>query len=305
MSVKEISLELINNARGPGAGEFALEMPRRLSLLFSLLRSPSAVIGMVILVAILIVACAASWISPGDPLDMAAPPLLRPFQDLAFPFGSDNMGRDVLSGVVHGASISLSVGVAATALSVTFGVFLGAVAGYFGGRIDDLIVRFIELFQTIPGFVLLVVLVAVTQPTVTTIIFGIALVSWDGIARLARAEFRAMREADFVTAARASGYGDAHIILVEILPNTLPSLIVTASLMVASAILSESALSFLGLGDPNVVSWGSMIGDARELIRTNGYLIAIPGSFIILTVLALNLIGEGLTDVLNPKARHG
>jgi peptide/nickel transport system permease protein len=305
MSVSDIPQELVLNARGPGAGDFALPDRQRASVLRALLRHPGAAAGLIVLAAIVAIAAGAPWIAPGDPLDMVAPPLLRPFQDMAFPLGTDSMGRNVLSGVVHGARISLIVGLAATALSVTAGVLVGATAGYFGGRIDDLIVRFIEIFQTIPGFVLLVVLVAVVQPSLSTVIIGIALTSWDGIARLTRAEYRALREADFVAAARSTGFGDLHIILREILPNALPPLIVSGSIMVASAILSESALSFLGLGDPNAVSWGSMIGAGREMIRTHGYLAAIPGGFIVLTVLALNLVGDGLNDALNPRLRNG
>jgi peptide/nickel transport system permease protein len=149
--------------------------------------------------------------------------------------------------------------------------------------------------------VLLVVLVAIAQPTAPTIIVAIAIVSWPMVARLTRAEFRAIREKDFVMAARSLGYGHARIIFREILPNALPPLIVTSSVMVASAILMEAALSFMGLGDPNVVSWGSMIGEGREEIRTAWYLSALPGLAIVLTVLALNLIADGLNDALNPR----
>jgi peptide/nickel transport system permease protein len=200
-----------------------------------------------------------------------------------------------------GARISLLVGLAATALGLSFGALVGAVAGYFGGWVDDLLVRFIEIFQTLPSFVLLVVMVAIAQPTASTIIVAIAIVSWPTVARLTRAEFRAIREKDFVMAARSLGYGHARIIFREILPNALPPLIVTSSVMVASAILMEAALSFMGLGDPNVVSWGSMIGEGREVIRTAWYLSALPGLAIVFTVLALNLIADGLNDALNPR----
>jgi peptide/nickel transport system permease protein len=193
------------------------------------------------------------------------------------------------------------VGLAATTLGFTAGILVGAVAGYFGGRIDDLLVRLIEIFQTLPSFVLLVVLVAIAQPSALTVTCAIAIVSWPTVARLTRAEFRAIREKDYVMAARSLGYGHARIIFREILPNALPPLIVTSSVMVASAILMESALSFMGLGDPNVVSWGSMIGSGREMIRTAWYLMALPGFAIVVTVLALNLIGDGLNDALNPR----
>jgi peptide/nickel transport system permease protein len=184
---------------------------------------------------------------------------------------------------------------------VTIGLIVGAVAGYFGGRTDHLLVKLVEIFQTPPSFVLLVVLVAIAQPAISTVIVAIALVTWPSAARLVRAEFRALREKDFVRAARGLGYGHARIIFREILPNALPPLIVTASVLVATAILMESALSFLGLSDPNVVSWGSMIGAGRELLRTAWFLSAVPGVAIVLTVLALNFLGDALNDALNPR----
>ncbi len=179
---------------------------------------------------------------------MVTTPFLWPGQDPAYPLGSDSLGRDVISGLFWGARISLLVGLAATALGLSFGALVGAVAGYFGGWVDDLLVRFIEIFQTLPSFVLLVVLVAIAQPTAPTIIVAIAIVSWPTVARLTRAEFRAIREKDFVMAARSLGYGHARIIFREILPNALAALIVTSSVMVASAILMEAALSFMGAG---------------------------------------------------------
>jgi peptide/nickel transport system permease protein len=187
------------------------------------------------------------------------------------------------------------------AIGVATGILVGSTAGYFGGWIDDLLVRVMEVFQTAPAFLLLIVLVAILSPSVDAVIFGIGVVTWPTIARLVRAEFRAIREKDFVTAARGLGYGHARIIFVEILPNALPPIIVTASVMVATAILMESALSFMGLGDPNQISWGSMIGSGREALRTAWFLTAIPGVAIVVTVLALNLIGDGLNDALNPR----
>jgi peptide/nickel transport system permease protein len=248
-----------------------------------------------------VVAVIAPLVFPGDPLGMVTKPFLWPGQDAAYPLGSDSMGRDVLAGIVHGSRISLFVGLAATALGLTVGILVGATAGYFGGWIDDVLVRIVEIFQTLPNFVLLVVLVAILQPSATTVTIAIAIVSWPMVARLTRAEFRAIREKDYVMAARSLGFGNGRIIFQEVLPNALPPLIVTSSVMVASAILMESALSFMGLGDPNVVSWGSMIGSGRELIRTAWYLTFIPGLAIVFTVLALNLIGDGLNDALNPR----
>ncbi|MET3898957.1 peptide/nickel transport system permease protein [Devosia sp. UYZn731] len=271
---------------------------RELRIFFS---NPNALFGVTFLSTIVLIAIFAPLISPGDPLGMVATPFLWPGQDWAYPLGTDAMGRDVLSGIVHGSRISLFVGLAATALGLSVGVVVGAVAGYFGGWVDDVLVRIIEIFQTLPNFVLLVVLVAIAQPSALTVTVAISIVSWPMVARLTRAEFRAIRATDYVMAARSLGFSRARIIFSEILPNALPPLIVTASVMFASAILMESALSFMGLGDPNVVSWGSMIGTGRELIRTAWYLTLLPGLAIVFTVLALNLIGDGLNDALNPR----
>lgn len=265
------------------------------------LSNPNALVGSAFLALVVIIAFIAPVLYPDDPLSMVARPFLWPGQDPDYPLGTDSLGRDVLAGILHGSRISLFVGLAATALGLTCGVLIGAIAGYFGGWIDDVLVRLIEIFQTLPNFVLLVVLVAIAQPSATTVTFAIAIISWPTVARLTRAEFRAIREKDFVVAARSLGFGHARIIFREILPNALPPIIVTSSVMVAGAILMESALSFMGLGDPNVVSWGSMIGTGRELVRTAWYLTALPGLAIVFTVLALNLIGDGLNDALNPR----
>ena len=265
-------------------------------------RNPLGLAAAVFLAIMVALALAAPMLYPEDPLAMVARPFLWPGQNAAYPLGTDSLGRDVAAGVVWGARISLLVGFCAMAISATLGLLVGAVAGYFGGRIDDLLVKFIEIFQTPPSFVLLVVLVAIAQPAVSTVIGAVALVTWPTTARLVRAEFRSLREKDYVLAARSLGYGSARIVFREILPNALPPLIVTSSVLVATAILMESALSFLGLSDPNVVSWGSMIGAGRELLRTAWYLSAIPGVAIVLTVLALNLLGDALNDALNPRS---
>jgi peptide/nickel transport system permease protein len=293
-----------HNLRAPDARTTltaAVTVPAGRRELRVFLRNPNALFGIVFLAIMVIMAVTAPLLFPGDPLAMVTKPFLWPGQDAAYPLGSDSMGRDVLAGIVHGSRISLFVGLAATALGLTVGVLVGAAAGYFGGWVDDVLVRVIEIFQTLPNFVLLVVLVAILQPSALTVSIAIAIVSWPMVARLTRAEFRAIREKDYIVAARSLGFRDARIIFSEVLPNALPPLIVTSSVMVASAILMESALSFMGLGDPNVVSWGSMIGSGRELIRTAWYLTLLPGLAIVFTVLALNLIGDGLNDALNPR----
>ena len=273
--------------------------PRR--ALRAFLRNPLAVAGVLLLGAVVLMATFAPILYPNDPLDMVAQPFLWPGQRSGFLLGTDALGRDVAAGIAHGSRISLFVGISATVMGLATGIIVGSIAGYFGGRIDTFLVRLIELFQTIPQFVLLVVLVAIVQPSIGTITAAIGVVTWPTVARLVRAEFRSLRERDFVMAARSVGYGHRLIILREILPNALPPVIITSSVMVASAILMESSLSFLGMGDPNLVSWGSMIGAGREALRTAWYLSAVPGVAIILVVLALNFVGEGLNDALNPR----
>lgn len=273
----------------------------RASTLGRFLANPAALAGLVLLAVIAAAALSAPWLFPHDPLDMVGTPLSWPGQDPAFPLGTDTMGRDVAAGLAHGARVSLLVGLAAAALSLTIGVSVGAAAGYFGGWADRVLVRLTELFQTIPSFLLVIVIVAIAQPSVGVIALAIGVSSWPVVARLVRAEFRSLVHAEFVQAARAQDYGHLRIVLAEILPNALPPIIVTTSVLVANAILMESALSFMSLGDPNVVSWGSMIGDAREMLRTAWYLAALPGLSIVATVLALNLLGDAANDAFNPR----
>lgn len=269
----------------------------------ALLRNPSALLGALVLVLVAATALLSAMLFPGDPLDMVARPLLPPLQDPAFWLGSDSLGRNVAAGLAHGARVSLLVGVVAAVLSLFIGVLVGALGGYFGGVVDDLLVRLTELVQTIPSFLLVIVIVAIGQPKVAVIVTAIGLASWPMIARLVRAEFRTLRESEFVQAARSQGFSDTRIIFQEILPNALPPVIVSVSVLVATAILMESALAFIGLGDPNIVSWGSMIGEGREHLRTAWTLSALPGIAILVTVLSLNLVGDGLNDALNPRLR--
>ncbi len=266
-------------------------------------RNPSAMIGLLILIAIFVMAIFADTLFSGDPLSMVTMPLLWPGQDAAFLLGSDSLGRDVAAGIAHGARVTLLVGVVAALISLLIGGVVGCVAGYFGGWIDDILVRITEVFQTIPSFLLVIVIVVIGNSTVPVIVLAIGLASWPVIARLVRAEFRALREAEFVLAARSQGFSNLRIILQEMVPNVLPPVIVTMSVVIASAILIETGLSFLGLGDPNVVSWGSMIGEGRDQLRTAWFLTALPGVFIILTVMSLNLVGDGINDAANPRLR--
>ena len=270
-----------------------------------LLRNPSALIGFAIVAVVIGMAATANIFYPNDPFDMVARPYLWPGQNPAYPLGSDNFGRDIASGLFHGARVSLLIGLMAAAICIVIGTLIGAVSGYFGGWVDGLLTRVTEAVQTMPSFLFLIVLVAIFQPTVTTITIGIGIVSWPTVARLVRAEFRALRAREFVLSAQSLGYSNSYIIFREILPNALPPLIVTTSVIVATAILNESALAFLGLGDPNMMSWGTMIGNGRAVIRTAWYLSAIPGSVIVLAVLAINLLGEAFNDAMNPRLAEG
>ena len=267
----------------------------------ALLRDPLALLGLGILIFVALIALLADVIAPGDPLDMAGIPLQWPGSDPAHRLGTDSLGRDVFAGLVHGTRASLMIGLTAAAVSLIIGGVVGAIAGYFGGYVDNVLVRVTELFQTVPSFLLVIVLVAIYTPTIGVIQLAIGLASWPDIARLVRAEFRRLRDSDFVLAARAAGFGDGHIIAREVLPNALPPLIVTTSILIASAVLAESGLSFLGMSDPNVVSWGGMIGANREHISSAWFLTALPGCAIALVVLAFNLLGDGLNDALNPR----
>lgn len=265
-------------------------------------RNKGAVAGLAVLALVALMVVAAPWLAGNDPWDMVDQPFLAPGQTAGLPMGTDTMGRDIFSGVVRGARISLLIGVVSTVVSLLIGVTIGAVAGYFGRWVDATLMRFTELFQSVPSFALAIVLVAIFQPSVGSIVSAIALVSWPPVARLVRGEFLTLRQRDFVAAARLGGLSTPRIIVAEILPNALSPIIVMASLMVATAILLESSLSFLGLGDPNQMSWGYMVGAARTVMRQAWWMAVFPGLAIVLTVLALNLVGEGLNDGLNARA---
>lgn len=264
------------------------------------LRNRGAAAGLVILLAIGLMAATAPWVFPGSPWDMQGAPFAHPGEE-GFWLGSDSLGRDVAAGIAYGASVSLLIGAVSTAAALLVGVTLGAVAGYAGGRTDDALMRFTEFFQTIPGLIFAVVIVAIFTPTLGSVIAAIAVVSWPPVARVVRAEFLSLRHREFVQAAEVLGRSRLSIVLRDILPNALGPVIVLGSLTVASAILLESALSFLGLGDPNRISWGYMIGAGRSVIRLAWWMSVFPGIAIFLTVLALNLVGEGLSDALNPR----
>lgn len=259
------------------------------------------VIGLVLLALVVVVALTAPLLFPGSPWQMVQRPFLPPLENPGFPLGTDTVGRNVAAGLAHGARVSLLVGLVSTLAALLIGIPIGALAGYFGGWVDDLLMRFTEFFQTVPSFALAIVIVAIFQPSVVSITLAIAIVSWPPVARLVRGEVMSLRKREYVEAAILQGLPASQIILRQVLPNAISPIIVMASLMVASAILLESSLSFLGLGDPNLMSWGYMIGAARTVIRQAWWLSFFPGVAIVMTVLALNLIGESLNDALNPR----
>lgn len=277
-------------------------MPTKRRPLPAWLRDPFLCFAVIMLLGIISIAIAANLIYPTDPLDMVAQPLLWPGQDMDYPLGTDALGRDVAAGIVHGARVSLLVGFFAALIGLVIGTTIGALAGYFGGIVDNVLVRLTELFQTIPPTLLVVVILAIGDPSVFLVVLSIGIASWPMIARLARSQFMALREADFVLASRSLGYGTSRIIVREILPNALPTIVVATSVLVANGILAEAGLSFLNLGDPNRVSWGSLIGNGRSMLRDEWYLSALPGVAIVLTVLSINIIGDRLTDILNPRS---
>ncbi len=269
-------------------------------------RNKGAVLGLVILLIVVLLAILAPVLYTYSPWSMVQRPFLLPFDREGFWFGTDTLGRDIGAGLAFGAQISLLVGIVSTLVALAIGVVLGAFAGYYGGLLDNALMRFTEFFQTIPNFALAIVLVAIFQPSTISIIIAIGVVSWPPVARLVRGEFLSLRSREFVQASVVLGQRNTRIIVSQILPNTLSPVIVMASLMVAQAILLESSLSFLGLGDPNTMSWGYMIGAARTVIRQAWWMSFFPGMAILLTVLSLNLVGEGLNDALNPHlARKG
>lgn len=259
-----------------------------------------ALAGLILLGVVLLVALLAPVISPEDPLRIVGPALSAPFTP-GFPLGTDALGRDMLAMLVHGARTTLLIGVAAACTAILIGVTVGAIAGYYGGVVGAFFTRLIELFQTIPGLIFLLAVVSFVGPQLIFVVLAIGLISWESIARLTRGEFLTWRKRDFVLAGRTIGMGDLQIIFGEILPNAIGPVLAVSTLSIAGAILAESGLSFLGLGDPSVTTWGRLIGEGRGLIRTAWYVCAIPGVAIVLTVFALSLVSDGLNDVLNPR----
>ncbi|MFD2263803.1 ABC transporter permease [Lacibacterium aquatile] len=258
-----------------------------------------------VLLALTLAALLAPWFSPGDPLAMVARPLLPPFEDWARPLGTDRLGRDVLAALIHGARVSLSVALAAALAATLVGSIVGTLAGYVGGWVDILLMRLADAFRTVPNFVLALALVSVFGPSLSSFVIAIGLSSWTGPARLVRAEVLSLKSRDFVDACRVLGMPGWRIALVEVLPNAVAPAIALGAVTVASAILIETALSFLGLGDPNSASWGQMIAEGRAVMRSNWTLSAIPGVAVVAAALSVNILADALSERLAPRRAVG
>jgi peptide/nickel transport system permease protein len=261
-----------------------------------------ALFGLLLLAGMIILALLAPIIAPGGPFGIGGTRLAEP--GARHWFGTDHIGRDIFTGVLYGTRTSLMVGLLSVLMALSIGIVVGAVAGYYGGRIDNLLMRVTEIFQVMPRFFLALFVVAIFGANIWGIVFVIGILNWAEIARLLRAEFLTLRERPFVTAARAYGARDLDIIVMEILPNAISPVIVAGSLQVASAILLEAALGFLGVGDPNEMSLGSMLNNAQQYIRQAWWTVTFPGLALCLLTLGIALVSDGLNDSLNPRLKE-
>ncbi len=267
-------------------------------------RNKSAVIACVVLFVVIVGSLLMPYVYPVDPFEIVVAPMTPPFSEDAW-LGSDFLGRDVLHMLLYGGRVTILVGSVAALLSVTIGIFVGALSGFYEGHwVSGLLTKITEFFQVLPALLFAMVVTSLFTPSLTTVTLAIGIVSWTATARLTRAEFLKLRGIDFVRAERAIGAKNSRIIWKVILPNALPPLIVSATLAIGAAILFEAGLSFLGLGDPNEMSWGLMIGSSRPYILSNWWAVTFPGLAIFIVVLSISLIGDGLNDAFNPKLRE-
>ena len=271
-------------------------------------RNPLSLLGAVILLVVVGAAITAPWIAPHDPAKQSlirrfTPPVWAAGGHSSYLLGTDQVGRDILSRIIHGARISLIVGMAAVVVSVLVGVALGLLSGYLGGRVDSVIMTVVDVTLSFPQLLLALAFVAALGPSLVTIIVVLGLTGWERYARVVRAEVLALREKDFIEAARAMGVNARRILVRHVLPNTFSSIIVLSTLQVAQAILQEAALSFLGVGSGRTYpTWGQMIALGRDFVSVAWWLPTFPGLAILLTVLAINLVGDRLRDALDPRA---
>ena len=262
----------------------------------------AAVAGFVVLVIVILVSFLGPFIYTTDPWEMVWSPFSPPGAK-GFLLGTDYLGRDLVAQIIHGGRATIAVGCAAALLSVLIGITFGALSGFYRGWVEELLMRITEFFQVLPTLLFSMVLVALFGASLAMITFAIGIVSWTGVARVTRAEFLKIRELEYVTASRSSGAKAPTLIFRVILPNALPPIVVQSALLVGFAILFEAGLSFLGLSDPDVISWGAMMGNNRPFILQHAFTIMYPGLAIFITVLAISLVGDGLNDALNPKLR--
>lgn len=271
-------------------------------LSYPLLANPLARWGLFIIASVLLMALFAPWIAPFDPDAIDVKSILLPPSSVHW-MGTDGLGRDTFSRMLFGARISLLVGFIAVGIATIIGVILGAISGYYRGWVDIFIMRLVDVMLSIPTFFLILAVIAFLTPSIWNIMIVIGLTSWMGVTRLVRAEFLSLREREFVLSARVLGAGDLRLIFLHLLPNSLTPIIVSTVLGIASAVLVESALSFLGLGvQPPQASWGNILTDGRVYIQFAWWLSLFPGLAILITVLGYNLLGEGLRDALDPRA---
>jgi peptide/nickel transport system permease protein len=299
-----MSESTVNNNVEIATNQDALKISHPLSEMTAMFfNNHAAVTGLVMLIFIILFAFAGPYIYQVDPFEMVGAPFTLPGQE-GFLLGTDYLGRDILAAMMAGGQVSMTIGLAAAVISMVNGVTVGAFAGYYGGVIEEALMRFTEFFQVLPTLLFSMVIVALFGASLFTVTVAFGVVSWPAVARITRSEFLRIRELEYVTAARSGSGRDGYLIFRVILPNALPPIIVQANLRVGTAILFEAALSFLGLSDPNVMSWGYVIGSNRPYILDAGFAVAIPGLAIFLTVLAISLIGDGLNDAFNPKLRQ-
>ncbi len=284
---------------------FKLSLRRRQWQKF--VRNPVGVVGMIVLLTVMVGAVFAEYVAPHEPnkqrlVARFKPPFWAAGGSLTYPLGTDNVGRDIWSRIVHGSRISLVVGICAVGVSMLIGVTLGLLSGFLGGRVDSSIMTLVDIMLAFPQLILAFAMVAVLGPGIGNIVLVLGITGWERYARVVRAEVLALREREFVQAARAVGVANAKIIFGHIMPNTFSSVIVMATLQTAQAILAEAALSFLGLGTGRTYpSWGQMIALGRDYINVAWWLSTFPGLAILLTVLAINLVGDCIRDVLDPR----
>ena len=265
-------------------------------------KSYSAVTGLVILIGIAVMGFIGPLFYPTDPFDMVWMPFSPPGAD-GFLLGTDYLGRDILSQIINGARVSIAIGFSAALVSCFIGVGIGSFAGFYGGWVEETLMRITEFFQVLPTLLFAMVIVALFGSSVLSITLAIGAVSWASVARITRSEFLRIKELDFVLASRSSGSNSMALIFRVILPNAAAPIIVQSALLVGAAITFEAGLAFLGLSDPNVISWGQVIGSNRVYILDATYTVTFPGVAIFITVLAISLVGDGLNDALNPKLR--